>query len=831
MNTDANAGIQQQDDRLREENRQLRCRLAELEDTLRAIRTGEVDALVIETPGGPQVYSLEGADQPYRVLVEAMSEGAASVNEQGVVLYANRRLADMLGVPLERLMGSPMTRWISADHEPAFDALWDLARSGQSRGEVALCPPGGGTVPAYLSLNAVQQGPRHVFCLVATDLSEQKRNEELFASGALARSVLEQATDAIVVCDARGRVIRANASARRLCADNPLLRPFDAVFVIETADCTEPGSGTGARNETDHDPGIARAAVEGRLTGTVPALLRQPDGSRVELLLSATTLEDAADRVIGCIIGLTDVSESRRAEAAIRDSEARFRSVLENALDAAYRRDLNTETFDYLGPAMEAMSGFSVEQFSGMTDQQILSLVHPDDRPATHDALKAAETSGVLKAEYRLRCASGEYRWFADWGVILRDEQSRLHFRAGVLRDVTDRKRTEEALRVANAKLAEIDRRKSEFLALLSHELRNPLAPIKNGVHILQRAAPGSDQARRALGVIDRQVSQMTRLVDDLLELTRISRNKVRLKRERVELNRLVRRTLDDQRALFEKADVSLEIDLAPEPMFVDVDANRIAQVLGNLLHNAAKYTPSGGRVTVVLRPDSEQALATLRVSDTGIGIAPEMLPHLFEAFAQADKTLDRSQGGLGLGLTLVARLVELHGGDVAAHSEGLDKGAEFVVRLPLAREAGAVAPGSAGQRTASRRLRVLVIEDNLDAAQTLCDLLQSVGHEVEEAHDGPQGVAKARTFLPEAVLCDIGLPGMNGYEVARSLRADAALQGALLIAVSGYALPDDRQRATEAGFDRHLVKPASLDKIEHALASAALAQSTKTRR
>ena len=369
------------------------------------------------------------------------------------------------------------------------------------------------------------------------------------------------------------------------------------------------------------------------------------------------------------------------------------------------------------------------------------------------------------------------------------------------------RAETEESLRVA-------DRLKNDFLASLSHELRNPLAPIKNSLYVLERAAPGGEQANRSLAVISRQTEQLARLVDDLLDVTRITRNKIQLVSKRLDLNELVRLALEDQRSFFTNAEVKLELHTTSEPVFVNGDWNRLTQVVGNLLQNAAKFTGRGGTTYVTIQVESHQA--AVKISDTGVGVAPEVLAKLFQPFVQADQTLDRSQGGLGLGLALVKGLVELHGGTVSVHSEGLGKGTEFVVRLALAEaETNPLRPSERPPRT---RRRILVIEDNIDAADTLREALEYCDHEVEVAYDGLSGFIKAREFLPDVVLCDIGLPGMDGYEVARSLRADAASRGLFIVALSGYTQPEDLQRAEEAGFDGHLAKPPSLEMIEELL-------------
>jgi two-component system CheB/CheR fusion protein len=373
--------------------------------------------------------------------------------------------------------------------------------------------------------------------------------------------------------------------------------------------------------------------------------------------------------------------------------------------------------------------------------------------------------------------------------------------------DVTDHHRAEEALRDA-------DRRKNQFMATLSHELRNPLAPIRNSLYLLARVPPGGDQAKRAQAVIERQVGQLERLVDDLLDVTRISNNRVELKREPLELNDLVRRTVEDHRSLFEQSGIHLQTSLAGTPLLVSGDAARLAQVVGNLLQNAGKFTPRGGSVRISVGLDGEDARwAAIRVVDTGAGMGPEMLAHLFEPFTQADRTLDRSKGGLGLGLSLVKGLVELHGGSVGAHSAGPGKGAAFTIRLAL--QPGDEARAEATPSPPPRPRRILVVEDNPDSASSLRDVLELGGHDVEVANDGPGALEKARTFRPDLVLCDIGLPGMDGYAVARAFRSDSTLAGMHLVALSGYARPEDLQRSAEAGFERHVAKPASMDALE----------------
>jgi two-component system CheB/CheR fusion protein len=375
--------------------------------------------------------------------------------------------------------------------------------------------------------------------------------------------------------------------------------------------------------------------------------------------------------------------------------------------------------------------------------------------------------------------------------------------------------RQKQLLVEANAQLVEADRRKNEFLAVLSHELRNPLAPIKNSLYILDRVAPGGEQARRALGVIDRQATQLSNLVNDLLDVTRITRNKIRLQKQRLDLNELVRRAVEDNRSFFERSDVRLSCDLAATPVLVNADGTRVAQMVGNLLQNAAKFTSRGGHAHISLAAEAGEAV--IRVVDNGVGMAPDTVARLFQPFMQAEQSLDRSKGGLGLGLSLVKGLAELHGGSIQAQSDGLGKGAAFAVRLPL--DEGSV-PERLVLRPSGPRIcrRVLIIEDNLDAAESLREALELGAHEVEVAYSGPEGLEKVRALQPDVVFCDIGLPGMDGYDVARAVRQDPALQSTFLVALSGYALPEDIERAAQAGFQHHLAKPPSVNALERVL-------------
>jgi signal transduction histidine kinase/ActR/RegA family two-component response regulator len=387
-----------------------------------------------------------------------------------------------------------------------------------------------------------------------------------------------------------------------------------------------------------------------------------------------------------------------------------------------------------------------------------------------------------------------------------------------VVRAREAQRRSRAALEEALAHAKASDERKAEFLTVLSHELRNPLAPLRNAVSVLDRADPASDGAERARAVIGRQVEHLAHLVDDLLDASRISTGKVHLRRARLDLADVVRRTVEDHRAVFARGGVDLALSVSGAPVWVDADDTRLAQVIGNLLGNALKFTSAGGHVEVSVRPDA--AVASVAVRDDGVGMTAETLERLFDPFAQGLDTLARSHAGLGLGLSLAKGLVELHGGTIQARSGGAGRGSELTVTLPLVAAPAALATPPPAEATDRPPRRVLVIDDNRDAAESLRDLLELRGHRVEVAFDGAAAIALARATSFDVVLCDLGMPGMNGYDVARALREGAAGHP-VLVALTGFGSAEHQARAMDAGFHRHLVKPVALSALDDLLAVA----------
>jgi PAS domain S-box-containing protein len=634
----------------------------------------------------------------------------------------------------------------------------------------------------------------------AADILERAQNEEALRRSELKhRALVANAVIGFALATPEGRILEANPA---YCAITG--------YGIDELRKTTFGRLIAAEDRAENLRCVDRMLAGEISDFVVENRYRRKDGTVTWVRKSTSLIRDASGEPEWIVALMEDITERKQAEMALQATLRRFYDVL-SSMYSAVLLVANEGRIEFANPALCKLLHLkeSPDELVGLNAVEMLArfkgaYLRPDE--------EAAHAVEILR---RGEPVKGEEIAMADGRTCLRDfvplsvngapcGRLWLHF------DITDRKCAEEALR-------EEDRRKAEFLGVLSHELRNPLAPIRNSIYLLERSAPGTDQATHAREVIRRQAEQLTRLVDDLLDVTRISRGKIVLQRTRVDLRDIVRKTTDDLRSLFAHADVSLHVDSDFGPVWIAVDAARLTQVLGNLLQNAVKFTPAGGSVTVIAAARGDQA--ELCVRDDGIGMEPGTIQHMFEPFAQAETALARTKGGLGLGLPLVKGLVELHGGAVEARSGGIGHGSEFLVRLPLA-EIRAEAPREHPAAAEARPREVLVIEDNLDAGETLAEILRLQGHHVRVARDGRSGLHLARERPPEVVLCDIGLPDIDGYEVAREVRGDDALRATRLVALSGYAQSEDRQRARDAGFDAHIAKPPDIDELTAVLAN-----------
>lgn len=533
------------------------------------------------------------------------------------------------------------------------------------------------------------------------------------------------------------------------------------------------------------------------------AILVSRQGASIPIEGSAAPIHDEQGAVPGAVVTVRDVTEKRRSINALKESEQRFRQMADFAPIMIWVADadkkciwFNRPWLNFTGRPMDEELGF------GWADG-----VHKDDLPrCLKTYIDAFDARRPFRMEYRLRRHDGMYRWVLDHGLPVNGPDGSFAGYLGSALDIHEYRQTEDALRNA-------DRRKNEFLAMLAHELRNPLATIHYATR-LARMPEISQQEVDWIEMIDRQVKHLARLVDDLLDVSRITRGKIELKRQRIDAARPIRQAAEMVRPMIEERRHELSLQLPDQPLPLDADATRIEQVFQNLLMNAAKYTEAGGRIEI--RGEVDQGQLVVHVTDTGIGMSPDWVPYVFDLFTQGERALDRSQGGLGIGLTLVKQIVEMHGGTVHADSKGLGQGSTFTVRLPLAPDVALPDTPACSFTTAGadRPLKVLVVEDNEEAAHAVRVLLQSAGHEVAVCTHGLHALAAARNFQPNVVLLDIGLPGKDGYQIAQEMRADERLRNVQIVAVSGYGQSRGKESCREAGFDDHLVKPIDFDAL-----------------
>ena len=513
---------------------------------------------------------------------------------------------------------------------------------------------------------------------------------------------------------------------------------------------------------------------------------------------------DHLGQVSGIFVEGSDVTDAVLANVALRANEQRLRDLVNTIPHLAWMANAagqlhwyNDRWYDYTGATPAQLD-----------EERWLDFIHPEDRPRLVGERTRALASGApYEVKARIRSAQGEYRTYVIRAAPLHDSSGAIVQWFGTDTDVTDVETAQGELRAAN-------RRKDEFLAMLAHELRNPLAPISTAAELLKLTALDEHRVRQTSNIIGRQVAHMTKLVDDLLDVSRVTRGLVTLQEEILVLNSLVADAVEQVHAMLEDKHQHFTIDAPAENLCIRGDRTRLIQVFSNLLNNAAKYTPADGSITLSLRAVRGQA--EISVEDNGAGIAAPLLPYVFDLFTQAERSPDRSQGGLGLGLALVKSLVELQGGTVAADSAGPGKGSRFTVRLPLVDALAGAAGSAAGNQPApsGQGLQLMVVDDNQDAAETLAMLLEAVGHHVAVAYDAAGAIEMARRCRPALLFLDIGLPDVDGYALARQLRGMPETAAAMLVAVTGYGQPGDKARALAAGFDRHLVKPVKLDDV-----------------
>lgn len=534
------------------------------------------------------------------------------------------------------------------------------------------------------------------------------------------------------------------------------------------------------------------------------------DGSRRIVLAYANPFLDEQGELVGAVNILVDITDRQRAEM----SRSQLAAIVESSDDAIVGKDLNGVIQSWNAGA-QRLFGYSAEQAVG----RHISFIIPPDWAEEEDRILARIRSGERIYHFdTVRVRSDGHPLHVSLTISpIRDRAGQIIGASKIARDITDRKKAEERIYALMAQLKNADRRKDEFLATLAHELRNPLASLQNVLEILKHGNGNGEVKERVRSILERQLGQMARLVENLLDINRISRGKLELRKEHVDLASVINQSVEVCRPLIENAQHELHVSLPPEPIHLCADSARLAQVFGNLLANACKYTPHGGQI--YLRVERRGRGAAVCVKDTGLGIPADKLAGIFDMFSQIDRSSEYSQGGLGIGLALVKRLVEMQGGSVEAYSEGQGRGSEFVVRLPILIEEPKAKPPPATTEQKATSRRILIVDDNQDAASSLALLLNLAGNETQTAHDGLQAIEAAQTFHPDVVLLDISLPKLSGYDVCRHIREQPWGKKMVLVALTGWGLEEDRRESKNAGFDHHVVKPMDFEALRGLLA------------
>jgi PAS domain S-box-containing protein len=739
-----------------------------------------------------------------RVTLGSIGDGVITTDNEGRVTYMNAVAESLTGWTAGAARGRPLETVFRVLNEetrhavenPATRALRDGSVVGLANHSVLIGKDGVERPIDDSAAPIKDEGGRVSGCvLIFRDVTERRRLEKdeagrLLAARQLA-AIVESSDDAIVRKSLDGVIQSWNAGAERIfgyTAEQAVGRPIAMVIPPERM--------------AEEDEILVRLRAGQRVEHFETERVRS-DGRRIAVSLTVSPIKDDAGRVIAASKIARDVTERKSIEA----ERQKFVTLIENSTDFIGICDLDAVP-TYVNPGGLRMVGLD-----GMEEARrihVADFFFPEDQARIMDEFfPSVVDKGHGEIDVRFRhFKTGEAIWMAYKVLKLTDAVGRAVAFATVSQDVTERRLLQENLRKLAADLSEVDRRKNEFLATLAHELRSPLAPLSNMLQVLKRTEEGGPALPQALAIMERQLGQLVRLVDDLLDLSRITHDRLELRKSRVELGALVHQAVEATRPLADSARHMLQVVEPPEPIYLEADPARLAQVFGNLLNNSAKYTGPGGTIRVKTERRGDEAVVT--VEDNGTGIPPEKLESIFEMFTQVDGSLERRQGGLGIGLTLVRRLVQMHGGSVEARSGGEGRGSQFVVRLRVleARAGAAVEPAAAAEPP--RAQRILVVDDNEDSATSLAMLLEIAGNQTFIAHDGAAAFEAVERHRPEVVLLDIGLPGLNGYEVCRRIREQPWGRGMVLIALTGWGQEEDRRRSRDAGFDGHLVKPVN---------------------
>ncbi len=748
--------------------------------------------------------ALRHTTEQLHIVTESMAAPVTRVSRDLKYLWVSKPYADWINRPASEITGSAIVDIIGED---AFNRLrphFEQVLSGQVvryEEQIEFRTIGPRWISAVYNPTLGADGLPDGWVAVVLDVTERKQMEKsVRESEQRFARFMHHLPGLAWIKDLQGRYVYANEAAMNVfgCTRDQLYgRTDDDVFPPETAarfkqnDLQALSSATGVQviETLEHQDRIVHHSMVSKFP------IVGPDGNQA---------------LVGGIA--IDVTDRLRAERVLAESEERFRQLAENVNEVFWMTDPQTTQLLYISPAYERVWGRSCQNLYE-NPRSFMDAVHPDDQEQVRIAvIENQSRAEESDREYRVIRPDGSIRWVRDRAFPVKNAAGQFYRLVGIIDDFTDRKLAEDALKAA-------DRRKDEFLATLAHELRNPLAPIQNGLQIMRLAGHDHMAVEQARTMMERQMQHFVRLVNDLLDLSRINTGKVELHRERIKLADVVHSSLETCEPLIKGFDHELTVTLPDAPLYVDADKTRLVQVLCNLLTNAAKFSDRGGRIWLTAKQQGSEAVVSVR--DTGVGIPPQMLRRVFEVFTQVDRSLEKSHGGLGIGLSIVERLVEMHGGTVEARSEGPGKGSEFLIRLPVVLSLVQGDEQDGDNRMPARptaQHRILVVDDNEDSARSLAIMLELMGNEVHIAHDGLQAMAATAAYRPELILLDLGMPRMNGYEACRRIREQPWGKGILIAAATGWGQEEDRRRSQQAGFDHHIIKPVDHDALEKLL-------------
>jgi len=750
----------------------------------------------------------------FRVTIRSIGDAVITTDIEGQITSINGVAESLTGWSYGDALGQPLDRVFHIINEvtrqpvenPATRALRDGVVVGLANHTVLIkkdgteCPIDDSAAPIRNEEGYVSGCVLIFRDVTAQRLIEREKANQLLTARLLA-AIVESSNDAIISKSLEGIIQSWNAAAEQLfgfTAEEAVGRHISIIIPPERI--------------AEEDQIIASLKAGKRIEHFETERLRK-DGQRIFVSLTISPIREDSGNVVGASKIARDITERKRVE---RDRQM-FVTLVENSTDFIGICDLARVPFFINRAGLEMVGLDSIEEARRVRVQDFF---FPEDQgKIMNEFFPQILETGHGEIEIRFRhFKTDEARWMAYKVLALTDEAGKPVAFATVSQDVTERKRLEVALRRLAADLSDADQRKNEFLATLAHELRNPLAPMSNMLEVVKRANGDGEILKRAYETIERQLDQMVRLVDDLLDLNRITHDRLELRKSEVELSSVIQQAVEVARPLIDAAGHELKVNLPEEPIYLNADRARLAQVFGNLLNNSSKYTGPEGIVSLTAeRRDGEVIVS---VKDNGAGIPPDKLDSIFDMFMQVDRSSERSQGGLGIGLTLVKRLTEMHGGSIEARSAGEGKGSEFVVRLPVLERPSSVAqPAENGTEAPSAR-RILIVDDNRDSAESLAMLLDITGNQTYMAHDGLEALESINAHRPEVVLLDIGLPKLDGHEVCRHLRSQPWGKDIVVIALTGWGQEDDRRKSEEAGFNGHLVKPVDYDKLLELLGS-----------